>query len=156
MKPRLLLMAVAVALVAAIAATPATADKPPKKAEPFAKAIGKVKRHRDGTASVKAVYRCPEGPNWHLWVSAKQAEDGSKDETITQEGGGFGGIPAAWLQSHPTTFKCDGRKHVQKFRIDTEEQGYGKLNKGYAWVQFCLIDEPAGLFLIDEHWSKVR
>jgi len=34
--------------------------------------------------------------------------------------------------------------------------GYGELIRGKAWVQFCLINEPAGLFLIDQHWMKVR
>ena len=154
MRSRLALGVAALALVASLVAGTAATAKP--KAEASAQTVGKVKRHKDGTASVKARYICPEGPNWHLWVSAKQTADGSRDEDITQEGGGFGGIPASWLQSHPVTFKCDGKWHTQKFRIDTEEQGYGELVKGEAWVQFCLIDEPAGVFLIDQHWAKVR
>jgi hypothetical protein len=107
-------------------------------------------------AIVGEYYLCPSGTNWHLWVSAMQAADGSRDDAITQEGAGFGCIAAAWLQSHPVTFKCDGKWHTQKFRIDTEEQGYGELIRGYAWVQFCLIDEPAEVFLIDQHWSGSR
>ena len=153
MKVRLALAVAALLLVGSLVAT-ATASGPKK--EPFAKAVGKVKRHKNGTATVKARYLCPRGPNWHLWVSAKQAAGGKRDEAITHEGAGSGHVPAAWLQSHPVTFKCNGKRHTQKFRIDTEEQGYGKLVKGHAWVQFCLIDEPNEVFLIDQHWSKVR
>jgi hypothetical protein len=152
LKVRLALAAAALVLVGSLVAT-ATASP---KAEPSAKTVGKVKRHKDGTATVKAHYICPSGPNWHLWVSAKQTADGSRDDRITREGAGFGRIAATWLQSHPVTFKCDGKWHTQKFGIDTEEQGYGELVKGDAWVQFCLIDEPAEVFLIDQHWSKVR
>jgi hypothetical protein len=153
-KVRLALAVAALVLVGSLAAG-VTATAAPK-AEPSAKTVGKVKRNKNGTATVKAHYICPSGPNWHLWVSAKQAADGSRDDAITQEGAGGGGVAAAWLQSHPVTFKCDGKWHTQKFRIDTEEQGYGELIRGYAWVQFCLIDEPAEVFLIDQHWSKVR
>ena len=152
MKARLVLAVAAMFLVASLT-TGATAAP---KADPSAKIVGKVKRQKNGTAKVKAHYICPRGQNWHLWVSAKQTADGSRDPAITQEGGGFGHVPATWLQSHPVTFKCDGKWHTQKFRIDTEEQGYGKLVKGQAWVQFCLIDEPAELFLIDQRWAKVR
>ena len=154
MRMRLALAVTALALVGVLAAGGFATAAP--KAEPTAQTVGKVKRHKNGTATVKAHYICPQGPNWHLWVSAKQTADGSRDPAITQEGGGFGHVPATWLQSHPVTFKCDGKWHTQKFRIDTEEQGYGKLVKGRAWVQFCLIDEPAELFLIDQRWAKVR
>jgi len=58
---------------------------------------------------------------------------------------------------YPDLFpRCNGRWQLQRFRIDVAEQGYGELIRGKAWVQFCLINEPTGLFLIDPHWMKVR
>jgi hypothetical protein len=148
--------AMAVAALALVGALGATSAGAATKAEPTAQVVGKVKLNKDGTATVKAHYICPNAEDWHLWVSAKQAEDGSRDEDITQEGGGFGGIPASWLQSHPVSFTCDGKWHTQKFEINKEEVGYGALIAGEAWVQFCLINEGEGLFLIDQLWTKVR
>jgi hypothetical protein len=151
----LLSVVVAVSVVAV-----ATAGAAPN-AEPSATIIGKVKDNDDGTGTVKARYLCPEGENWHLWASAKQSADGSKAENLTQ-GAGFSGVAATWLQQHPTNFSCDGKWHTQKFQIDKLEEfmgqtiGRGELVPGYAWVQFCLIDEEAGMFLIDERWAKVR
>ena len=46
------------------------------------------------------------------------------------------------------TFKCDGKWHTQKFRIDTEEQGYGKLVQGPG-VGPVLPDRRAGRALPD-------
>lgn len=140
----------------------ATAGASPKAA-PVAEVIGNVKINKDGTGTVKAHYICPSG-DWHLWVSAKQTQDGSFDEDISGEGSGFGNVAATWLQSHPTDFTCDGRWHTQKFEINKEEFnpfagatiGRGKLVRGVAWVQFCLINEAEELFLIDQNWQKVR
>lgn len=153
MKIRLALAALVFVLVASLGAVTTASAAP--KAEPTAHVVGKVKLNKDGTATVKAHYIC-SGPGWHLWVSAKQAAGGSRNPAITQPEAGFGHVPAAWLQSHPTNFSCDGKWHTQKFQIDTEEQGYGELIRGDAWVQFCLLNEAAGLFLIDELWAKVR
>jgi hypothetical protein len=156
----------ALALVAAASLGVATAGAAPK-AEPTAKVVGKVKIDKDGTATVKARYIC-SGDGWHLWVSAKQAEGGVQSDDITQEGGGFMGVPAAWLQRHPTSYRCDGKWHTQKFVIDTAETGidengdpfgpvgYGHLVPGQAWVQFCLINEGANVFLLEQSWKKVR
>lgn len=132
------------------------------KADQTAKIIGKVKINKDGTGTVKARYLCREGEDWHLWVSAKQSADGSRAENLTNEAG-FSGIAATWLQQHPTNFRCDGKWHTQKFVIDKTEPGpggqtigRGNLVPGDAWVQFCLISEAQGLFLVDEGWKKVR
>ncbi|MDQ3678757.1 MAG: hypothetical protein M3401_18485 [Actinomycetota bacterium] len=80
-------------------------------------------------------------------------------------------MAASWLQSHPTTFSCDGKWHTQNFQIDKSELvpedfedpnsplvpvGYGEPIPGSAWVQFCLINEGEGIFLIDQGWKKVR
>ncbi len=109
-------MVFAVALVAAlpVGAGAAPADKSQ------AQVLGTVVTNDDGTASVRARYICPEG--FHLWVSAKQAEDGRRDARLTQEGSSE--VAAAWLQSHPdpSQFTCDGRWHTGTFTIDTEEQ----------------------------------
>jgi hypothetical protein len=31
----------------------------------------------------------------------------------------------------------DGEWHAQTFTVDTQEQGFGQLEQGQAWVQFC-------------------
>jgi hypothetical protein len=159
-RKRLALTTLALVLVASLGAI-GTAGAAPK-ADPTATLVGKVKNNKDGTATVKARYLCPRGEDWHLWVSAKQSADGSRAENLTNEAG-FSGIAATWLQQHPTNFRCDGKWHTQKFLIDKTEPGpggqpigRGNLVSGDAWVQFCLISEEAGLFLIDEGWKKVR
>src|SRR4051812_13882257 len=106
MKKRLALAAAAMVLVGSLFAGTTALAAP--KAQPTAHTVGAVKLNKDGTATVKARYICPPSPDWHLWVSAKQAADGSRDPGLTDEGSGFGHKAAAWLQSHPTTFKCDG------------------------------------------------
>jgi hypothetical protein len=152
-KTRIAFSVTALVLIAVLA--PAGGVAAPT-AEPSARTIGNVKINKDGSATVKAQYRCPSGSDWHLWVSVKQTADGSRDERITQEGAGFEHRAATWAQSHPTGFRCDGKLRTQDFRVDTSAPGYGKLVKGDGWVQFCLISEAGGQFLIDQHWSKVR
>ena len=163
----------ALALLMAASVGVATAGAAPK-AGPTAKVVGKVKINKDGTATVKAHYLC-SGGGWHLWVSAKQAEGGVRDDAITGGGSGFGHVATAWLQQHPTTHRCDGKWHTQKFVIDTTEMGvdengnpfgpvgYGHLVPGVAYVQFCLTndngtpsDESDDQFAIDQSWHKVR
>lgn len=166
MRIRVTLAALAVALLASLGAT-ATAGAAPKDAN-HAAVVGNVKINKDGTGTVKAHYRCVPGEGWHLWASAKQTSDGSRDEAILQEGAGFGGLAPTWLQQHPTTFTCDGKWHTQKFVIDKTEVGpdgqpigRGQLVKGWAYVQLCLIkfgsetEEPE-VFLADQEWRKVR
>ena len=148
---RIMLLIAAAALVLA-AALPTTAGAKPKPLPPQAKIVPVVKTLKDGTARVAAAYTCPEGV--HLWVSAKQAADGRKDPRL--EGEGSSALAAAWLQSHPdpSTFRCDGRWHVGVYKIDTAEQGFGKLRRGVAWVQFCLIGETT--FISESRWVLVR
>jgi len=102
-----------------------------------------------GTANVTASYVCPEG--FHLWISAKQASDGRYDAQLQEEGSSA--VAGSWLQSHPENFTCDGRTHTQTFQIDTEEQGFGTLVRGVAWVQFCLIGENT--FISKASWVAV-
>jgi hypothetical protein len=155
-----------VALVALVSIAVAGSAGAATKAEPTAQVVGKVKINNDGTGSVKAHYICSgDAEDWHLWVSAKQAEDGSFNPAVGEEGSGFGGVADIWLQSHPVDFTCDGSWHTQTFEINTEEEipeefgggtvGRGELVPGQAWVQFCLINESDGLFLIDQSWRTV-
>lgn len=148
---RFMLLIAAAALVLA-AALPTAAGAKPKPLPPQAKIVPVVKTLKDGTARVVAAYTCPEGV--HLWVSAKQAADGRKDPRLGGEGSSA--LAAAWLQSHPdpSTFRCDGRWHVGVYKIDTAEQGFGKLRRGVAWVQFCLIGETT--FISESRWVLVR
>jgi len=140
------LAAVAAALTAAV--LPATAGAAPK--EPQAQILGTVQINGTSSALVTARYTCPEGV--HLWVSAKQSADGSRDPRLTQEGSSA--FSAAWLQNHPTAFTCDGTWRTGTFQVDLSEYGFGALRKGQAWVQFCLIGEST--FLSESRWVAVR
>lgn len=152
MRMRIALAGLALVLVASLGGV-STAGAAPK-GESVARVIGKVKTNDDGTATVKAQYVCPAGDNWHLWVSAKQVEGGERNPALEEEGSSQ--ISDAWLQSHPGRFTCNGKWQTDKFKIDTEEQGFGELERGEAWVQFCVIDEAAGAIIVDQRWAKVR
>jgi hypothetical protein len=88
---------------------------------------------------VTALYACNGGQTdqTHLWVSVKQNADRTVDQALTQEGSSQ--VAAAWSQSHPTDITCDGRFHIQTFRVDHAEQGFGALANGFGYVQFCLF-----------------
>ena len=150
MRRTFILAALAAAAIAVLASV-ATAGAAPK-ARPTAKVIGNVKINKDGTGTVKARYLCPPSQDWHLWVSAKQVAGGVRDPALEQEDSSA--IADTWLQSHVGKFTCDGKWHTDKFTIDTLEQGFGELEKGQAWVQFCLIGETT--FLSESRWVAVR
>lgn len=86
---------------------------------------------------VTARYICEGGDGAHVWVSAKQAASGLPEQWLTEEGSG--GLSAAWSHSHANTVTCDGKWHVDTFTINQEEWGWGELEQGQAWVQFCVI-----------------
>ena len=139
----------ALVIAAALAAAPgASAAKPTGDAK--ANVLGTIVTQPDGTALVRARYVC--GAEQHLWVSAKQAPSRRRDPALEQEGSSQ--LSAAWLQSHPVDFVCDGTKRTQTFKIDTAEQGFGQLAKGMAWVQFCLVGETT--FLSESRWVAVK
>ena len=140
------LAAVAAALTAAV--LPAAAGAAPK--QPQAQILGTVQINGPSSALVTARYTCPEGV--HLWVSAKQSADGSRDPRVEEEGSSQ--YSAAWLQNHPTDFTCDGNWHTGTYQVDLSEYGFGDLQKGQAWVQFCLIGEST--FLSESRWVAVR
>jgi hypothetical protein len=147
-----LMLPLAAAAIALAAALPATAGAQPKEATPAAEIISHVKTFAGGdAATVKARYVCPEGV--HLWVSAKQSADGSRDPRL--EGEGSSALSAAWLQNHATAFTCDGKWHTDDFQVDNfTEYGFGRLQRGEAWVQFCLIGEHT--FISRSEWVKVK
>lgn len=152
MKRITLLLAIAALAIAVV--LPASAGAAPKaKPTLAAEIISHVKTSLDGTAAtVKARYKCAEG--FHLWVSAKQSADGKRDPRLEQEGSSQ--IAAAWLQNHPTTFTCDGKWHTGTFQVDTfTEFGFGALQRGVAWVQFCLVVNEE-LILSENEWVKVN
>jgi hypothetical protein len=156
-KKCLLIAAVALAAIASVAGT-GTASA--KEAPAFgAKLLGPVHvdKHDPSVGYVHAKYVCDDVESWHLWVSLKQNADRTVDEALAQEGSSA--IAATWIQSHPTDINCDGRWHVQTFRIDTLEQGFGEAGKGDGWVQFCLIDFADESFTraaIIQEFGKVR
>jgi hypothetical protein len=147
-----LMVPFAAALLSLAAALPATAGATPGPVAPAAEIISHVKTFAGGNAAtVKARYVCPEG--FHLWVSAKQAADGKQDPLL--EGEGSSELSAAWLQNHPTAFTCDGKWHTGTYQVDNfTEYGFGQLQRGVAWVQFCLVGETT--FLSRSEWVKVN
>ena len=97
------------------------------------------------------------GAAWHLWASLKQNASGTHDPALEQEGSSA--VANTWLQSHPVDFTCDGHRHVQRFTIDTVEQGFGQAVRGEGWVQFCLIDFADASnqrAAIVQEWRSVR
>jgi hypothetical protein len=153
-KMRLFLAASLVAVVALGATALATAA--PNDDQSFtvgdAAVLGPVHVTGD-VAMVHARYSCDVGT--HIWVSAKQSDTGAVDPEIAEEGSGFGGVAAAWWQSHRGSFTCDGKRHVGWFIVDTVEPGSrGQLQNGWAWVQFCVTTEEDSS-AIRMQWSRV-
>ncbi|MFL5955748.1 MAG: hypothetical protein ACJ76I_16750 [Gaiellaceae bacterium] len=89
---------------------------------------------------VTARYICNGGltASTHLWVSVKQTADRSPDNALKGEASSR--ASAAWSQSHPTAeISCDGQWHVQTFTIGQTDYGFGTLQQGQGYVQFCLF-----------------
>ena len=123
-----------------------------------------VDKNDPSVAWVHARYVCQPGEaeQW-LFVSAKQTADGQRHDELTADGewSTSEGNVAAWLQNHPLgQFTCDGKWHTQKFEINTAQdlvggQGYGALQEGDVWVQFCLFDGQEN-FIYDYEWVHAR
>jgi hypothetical protein len=162
------LISVAVAATALLGAAPGSASA---AQEPFAQVISHVKLKKDGTATVRARYRCESST--HLWVSAKQAADGAVDPVLEDEGSS--GAAAAWMDTNDwvtvgeETFPissgddqlvCDGRTHAQSVTIDVTNAPWGSwdaLQAGQAWVQWCIVEEAEnGEFISDQRWVSVK
>jgi hypothetical protein len=152
-KLKRLFVIAAVVTTALMAVAPASAKQP---TESFtfgdADVIGPV-HVRGDVAKVHARYSCDVGN--HIWVSAKQNSSATIDPEVSAEGSGFENVASAWWQSHRGTFTCDGKRHTGWFTIDTVEPGSrGELQKGWAWVQFCITTDE-DLDAVKMEWSRV-
>ena len=149
----------ATAAAIGLAAAPFGASAAPA-AKSQAQVLGPVVLNDDGTATVRARYICQESD--HLWVSAKQVADRRPDARLQEEESSA--LAANWMQSHPSpsTFTCDGRWHTGSFTIETADFGpqapdWGALERGQAWVQFCLLTTAnENEFISDTRWIAVR
>lgn len=148
MKTRALAAAAALSVLAPLGVL---ATSTAASADPYANASVRnyIVRTGPNTATVSATYVCPEG--FHLWISAKQSSTGRYDARL--QGEGSSALSAAWQESHPTNFTCDGVRRTQSFTIHNFEQGFGSLRRGVAWVQFCLIGENT--FISESAWVGV-
>jgi hypothetical protein len=156
MKVRILavlaLFAVAVIATAAVA----TAAAPPGKTD--AQVLGHVRIDpNDPTvAYVTAQYICQGGmtEETHLWVSVKQTASRLPDNRLKEEESSA--ISAAWSQSHPTSsVVCDGQWHTQTFTVSHAEYGFGELQAGQAYVQFCLFGGD-GTFVFSMRFAAIK
>jgi hypothetical protein len=134
------LIALGILVIAAIGTAAVASATPARTTD--AQVVGNVRiDSSDPTIGyVTARYICNGGstPNTHLWVSVKQTADRSPDNGL--KGETSSGISAAWSQSHPTAqITCDGQWHVQTFTISQADYGFGTLQPGQGYVQFCLF-----------------
>jgi hypothetical protein len=151
---RTTIAAAAIALLAAVGTVAPAASAAPNAPQNTAELIGVVQQTGAKTAEVTVRYTCDITEPW-LWVSVKQSADRTADPRLTQPDSGGNRVAAAWSQSHDTSkLNCDGKSHVAKFTVDQAKQGYGKLGKGEAWVQFCLIGENA--FVSESEFLHLR
>jgi hypothetical protein len=151
-KKRHLFAAAAIALAIPFGSAFAAGATPEGKTQ--AQVVGPVRVTGEGRAEVTARYICqPEFT--HLWVSAKQVADAHPDKAL--QGEGSSEASAVWNQSHPQTFTCDGEWHTDTFTIGdgTLEYGFGTLQQGQAWVQFCLTTADEQVVMA-KSWAAVR
>ncbi|HET7682676.1 MAG TPA: hypothetical protein VFK34_03295 [Marmoricola sp.] len=103
--------------------------------------------HQD-EATVLAKYRCYGGEEGtHLWVSVKQG-DNLEAEGSSQWATSWYDTNYQWAENPAgQTIDCDGRWHATRFTVKRVE-GWGELERGSAWVQFCVYDSEgrAGSF----------
>jgi hypothetical protein len=147
---------VTAALLFALIANVGTASAaPPGKTD--AQVLGNVRidRHDPTVAYVTARYVCQGGmtQETHLWVSVKQTADRGPDPRLKAEESSA--ISAAWSQNHPTAdVTCDGQWHVGTFTVSHEEYGFGELQQGQAYVQFCLFGGD-GTFVFSMRFAEI-
>ena len=160
-----------IALLAAVAASAivlptAASAAPPVRNQATVLSHVTIDKRDPSVGYVKAQYTCQPGPDVpHLWVSVKQNASATADDALTTEGSGFGHVSTTWVQSHPVNVRCDGKNHVQDFRVDTTEVlapedgggtvGYGALKRGQGYVQFCLFAGD-GAFIFDMQFQSVK
>jgi len=142
-------------ILIAIATAGAASASPPGKTD--AQVIGNIRIDpTDPTvAYVTARYICIGGmtEQTHLWVSVKQTADRLPDPRLKAEESSA--ISAAWSQNHPTAqVNCDGQWHVDTFTVSHEEYGFGALQQGQAYVQFCLFGGD-GTFVFSMRFAEI-
>jgi hypothetical protein len=104
---------------------------------------------------VTARYICNGGNTelTHLWVSVKQTAARTPDNAL--KGEESSAISAAWSQSHPTAqVACDGAWHTLTFRISQDDYGFGALQAGQGYVQFCLFGGD-GVYTASQRFAEV-
>jgi hypothetical protein len=146
-----LLPTLAIALLAVGLPTAATAGGGPAKSS-FS---GTLVAQDESSSTIRVTYRCHEGEN--LWIAAKQNADADKSTDFsTPESSG----KAAVMQhSHRNPITCDGKTRTATFIVDTVEWGWGTIEKGWAWIQFCVSfgEGPDGdIELYDMGWVRSR
>jgi hypothetical protein len=156
MKGRILAVLALLGMAVIATAGVATAAAPPGKTD--AQVLGNVRIDpNDPTvAYVTAQYICQGGmtEQTHLWVSVKQTESRSPDNRLKEEESSA--ISAAWSQSHPTdSVVCDGQWHRQTFTVSHAEYGFGELEQGQGYVQFCLFGGD-GTFVFSMRFAAVK
>lgn len=115
-----------------------------------AEVIGLAMRTGRTTAAIPVRYTCTGTPEQvHARISLTQTADRTADPRLTDAGTEQGGVVAAWSQSRAGSPICDGRTHIGVFTVDQDEAGYGDLQRGWAYIQFDLMDaenqtEPVG------------
>jgi hypothetical protein len=152
------LAAGAVALLAPLGAVAPTAAAAATTGAPEVAWAANNVRVAGDSAFVTAKYRCaPETEMTHLWVSVKQ---GGAD----LEGEGSGGRAQSWYDTNVTTggeyeipVTCDGSWQHQTVEVRRYD-GKGLLERGPAYVQFCLYTLTGEEFLsaTDNSWAKVK
>jgi hypothetical protein len=139
MRSRYLVGAVVATAALPVGSFAATAHASPARNQATVISHVTIDKHDPTVGYVRARYTCQPEID-HLWVSVKQNADATADPALTQDGSGFGHISTTWLQAHPADLRCDGKNHVQTFKVDTTEEippefgggsvGYGHLVRG--------------------------
>jgi len=162
-------LAAAATLALAGTALPAASASAAELPAPEIAWVGQHVVANGSDAYIQAKFRCWGGETGtHLWASVKQ---GGPDPTA--EGSGM--TSDAWYDTNyqyandpaGQTIQCDGRWHVNRFVVKLVDHPFGadyvsgKLQKGAAWVQFCVFDSsatddnfPTG-FASDSGWKTV-
>jgi hypothetical protein len=156
MKGRLLSVLALLAVAVIATAGLATAAAPPGKTDAQVLGPAQIDANDPTIAYVTARYICQGGmtEETHLWVSVKQTASRLPDNRLKEEESS--GISAAWSQSHPTaSVVCDGQWHTQTFTVSHAEYGFGELQAGQAYVQFCLFGGD-GTFVFSMRFAEVK
>jgi hypothetical protein len=150
------LVAFAMLVITAVGTAGIASATPEGKTD--AEVIGNVRIDpSDATVGyVTARYICNGGltENTHLWVSVKQTADRSPDNAL--KGETSSAISAAWSQSHPTAqVTCDGQWQTQTFTISQADYGFGTLQQGQGYVQFCFFGGD-GVYTASQRFIEVK